>query len=123
MHFTTSTTDSATANANTQAIATLAMQHSFGKKVSHSLMTGLGEFSREFMYEGKAFGHYIINDQQIFFINETKLTEDQKKMVNSVPTKNTDASGILMLSVGRVSFLPKEREQAYEALKRDHEEN
>ncbi len=122
MHF-SSKTDPATTNANTQAIATLAMQHSFGKKVSHSLMTGLGEFSREFMYEGKAFGHYIINDQQIFFINETKLNEEQKKMVTGVPTKNTDASGILMLSVGPVSFLPREIEQTYEAVKRDHEEN
>jgi hypothetical protein len=93
-----------------QAIIDLAKANHLGNKISHSLMTGVSEFSREFIYEEKPFGHYVINGTDVYLINEPRLVGDQKNLLNGAQTKRTDAPGILMLSTTGVSFIPKEVE-------------
>ena len=105
--FRNSATASATALASVIALAT---QNNYGEKEPYNLQQGVREFSRDFLSKNKPFGYYKLKGEDVFFVNEPMLTDEEKELFKQISTTRTDVPGIFAVKKGKVSTLRDEPE-------------
>lgn len=85
----------------------------FGKKDCYNVRMGIPEAATDFMSEKAAFGSYCINGTTVYFINESLLTEDQRKNIRSVHLERTGTPFVFYLKPENCTNIASEREPLF----------
>lgn len=88
-------------------IIELARQNDFGKKMPYNLQMGIREFCREFQATKKPFGLYDLNGDEVIFVNESLLDENQRNLFAKTRAVRTEAPFVYVLKLGKVATMPK----------------